>query len=360
MRHPAVSAGLCIRHIASLLLPLAFAACTRAPEAPASAVAPVVLVYATPYSPAHPFSRADRRWMDFVERRSGGTLRIQPSWSGALLSSEHSMVELRHGVVDIGLITPIYVKGGAHLIRIQSGFYAGVHSIEAQVALYHCLAKGNPQFDRELEGLVVLGVQGGNLPGVITRDRPVRSLADLKGMRLRAPTELLPVLRELGADPVNMPMGDVYSALAKGVIDGVIAPEDTFQSLHFAEVAHFFTVLQVPRGAYPARAMGAARWRRLSAAQQAVLEEGVAVWESALAEENRAALTAGQQLAQKTGVLTSTIPQADQQHFDQIYQQQAQHNAALLDRYGIDGRAVLARARASITPDGSIDCREKN
>jgi TRAP-type C4-dicarboxylate transport system substrate-binding protein len=235
-----------------------------------------------------------------------------------------------------------------------------VHSIEDQVALYHCLAAGNPQFDRELEGLVVLGVQGGNLPGVITRDRPVRSLADLKGMRLRAPTELLPVLRELGADPVNMPMGDVYSALAKGVIDGVIAPEDTFQSLHFAEVAHFFTVLQVPRGAYPARAMGTVRWRQLSAEQQAVLQEGVAVWEKALAEENRLALTAGQQLAQKSGIRTATTSPADQEMFDRIYQQQAQRNAALLERYGIDGRAVLARAQASIRADGSIDCREKD
>jgi len=360
MPHPPVRAGVYVGRIAGLLLSIAaIVGCTRAPEAPAGA-APVVLVYATPYSPAHPFSRADRRWMDFVERRSGGTLRIQPSWSGALLSSEHSMLELRHGVVDIGLITPIYVKGGAHLIRIQSGFYAGVRSIEEQVALYHCLAAGNPQFDRELEGLVVLGVQGGSLPGVITRDRPVRSLADLKGMRLRAPTELLPVLRELGADPVNMPMGDVYSALAKGVIDGVIAPEDTFQSLHFVEVAHFFTALQVPRGAYPARAMGATRWRQLSKAHQAVLEEGIPVWEKALAEENRLALTAGQKLAQKSGVLTTTISPAEQAEFDRIYRQQAQNNAALLDRYGIDGRSVLARAQASIRPDGSIDCREKD
>ena len=47
-----------------------------------------VLTYATPYSPAHPFSRADQRWMDFVEQRRGGTLRIRPSWSGALLSSD--------------------------------------------------------------------------------------------------------------------------------------------------------------------------------------------------------------------------------------------------------------------------------
>ena len=79
-------------------------------------------------------------------------------------------------------------------------------------------------------------------------------------MRIRVPTELLGVLRELGADPVNMPMGEVYSALAKGVIDGVVAPTDTFSSLHLAEVAHYFTQLRIPRGAYPARAMGMRRW----------------------------------------------------------------------------------------------------
>lgn len=341
----------------ALLLAAILAGCSRSPEAAAPGT--TVLVYATPYSPAHPFSRADRRWMDFVEKQSGGTLRIRPSWSGALLSSEHSMEELRHGVVDIGLITPIYVKGGAHLIRIQSGFYAGVDSIEEQVAMYRCLADGNPQFSRELEGLVVLAVQGGNLPGVITRDRPIRRLEDLRGMRIRAPTELLPVLRELGVDPVNMPMGDVYSALAKGVIDGVVAPEDTFRALHFAEVAHFYLGMQVPRGAYPARAMGTKRWAKLTPQQQSVLQEGVAVWEQALADENRIALIAGRELAQETGVVFTTLPPEDQALFDRIYQQEADRNAALLDRYDIDGRPVLARARASVTPEGRVDCREK-
>jgi len=340
-----------------LLMAVVLAACSRSatPTAPAQAV----LIYATPYSPAHPFSRADRRWMDFVEKRSGGTLIIRPSWSGALLSSEHSMEELRHGVVDIGLITPIYVKGGAHLIRIQSGFYAGVDSIEEQVAMYRCLADGNAQFGRELEGLVVLAVQGGNLPGIITRERAIHRLADLRGMRIRAPTELLPVLRELGVDPVNMPMGDVYSALAKGVIDGVVAPEDTFRALHFAEVAHFYLGMQVPRGAYPARAMGAKRWARLTPQHQAVLQEGVAEWEQALADENRIALSAGRELAQKTGVVFTSLPPEDQALFDRIYQQEADRNAALLDRYDIDGRPVLARARASVTPEGSVDCQEK-
>lgn len=316
------------------------------------------LVYATPYSPTHPFSRADQRWIDFVEERSGGSLRIRPSWSGALLSSEQSLIELRHGVVDIGLITPIYVKGGVHLIRAQSGFYSGVRTIEQQVALYDCLAAGNAEFEREMEGLKVLAVQGGSLPGIISNERRVESLEDLRGMRIRVPAELLDVMRDLGADPVNMPMGDVYSALAKGIIDGVVAPTDTFRALHFAEVARYYTPLAVPRGAYPARAMGMRRWLQLTEQQRSVLEASKPVWEAALADENRRALDEGWQYALEHGVVELAISAEDQARFDALYALEAERNAARLSRYGIDGEAVLAKARASIGADGRVRCRE--
>lgn len=199
-----------------------------------------VLTYASPFSPGHPFSRADIVWMKWVEQQAGGSIKIQPYWSGSLLSSEHSMHELRHGVADIGLITPIYARGGAHLIRAQAGFYGGLTTFEQQTALWRCMAAADPQFQRELHELKVLAVQGGNLPGIVTRDRPIRTLDDLSGLRLRAPSELLAVLKDLGADPIDMPMGEVYSALAKGVLDGVVAPPDTLKSLHFAEVASYF------------------------------------------------------------------------------------------------------------------------
>jgi TRAP-type C4-dicarboxylate transport system substrate-binding protein len=342
----------------ALLAMTTLAACAPAP-APASKAGVTELVYATPYSPTHPFSRADQRWMKFVEEKSGGTLRIRPSWSGALLSTEYSMEELRHGVVDIGLITPIYVKGGVHLIRIQSGFYSGASSIEAQVALYHCMADGDPQFARELQGLKVLAVQGGSLPGLIMRDRPVRSLEELKGLRIRVPTELLNVMRDLGADPVNMPMGDVYSALAKGVIDGVVAPTDTFRALHLAEVAKYYTRIRVWRGAYPARTMGMKRWNSLTRAQRDVLEAGIPVWEAALADENRRALDEGWKFAKEGGVIASDLPAAEQQRFDELYLREAERNARALARYGIDGMKAFRTSRASVAADGTVACREK-
>lgn len=327
--------------------------------APAHPAGVTTLLYASPYDANHPFSRADRTWIEWVERESGGTIRIRAIWSGELLSSEESLVELRHGVADIGLITPIYVKGGVHLIRIQSGFYAGARTFEQQVAMYRCLADDFPEFARELTGLHILAVQGGSLPGILTRTRRIRRLDDLKGLRIRAPTELLDVLHDLGAAPVNMPMDEVYSALAKGVIDGVVAPPDTLKALRFAEVAKYFYTLAVPRGAYPARAMSERRWKALTARDRAILEASTPVWEAAIARQTRAAVAAGEAFGRRRGIEFHPASPEDQRRFDALYDRDEERNAHALARYGIDGSAVFDAARRiaeGIEQTGTVLC----
>ena len=304
-----------------------------------------ILTYASPYSPMHPFSRADQVWMKWVEEQSSGTLRVQPYWAGSILSSAHSMNEIRHGVVDIGLITPIYARGGAHLIRIQAGFYAGLTTFEQQVAMYRCLAEFDPQFGRELDDLIVLAVQGGNLPGIVTRDKPISKLDDLKGLRVRAPVEILAVLKHLCADPVDMPMGEVYSALAKGVLDGVVAPADTLRSLHFAEIAQYFNTISIPRGAYAARAMGEKRWRSLTDEQRELLHRGVAVWERALADELLRADRAGETMGREQGMEFNVLPPEEVERFLDVYNQYAERGAQGAQRFGIDGVKTYRYAR---------------
>ena len=317
------------------------------------------LTYASPYTPNHTFSRADKTWMRWVQEHSGGTLRIHPIWSGALISADESMIELRHRVADIGLITPIYARGGTHLLRVQTGFYIGAKTFEQQVAMYRCLARAAPEYAHELDGLKVLAVQGGTLPGILTRTHPVQTLRDLRGLRIRVPTELLNVLRDLGADPVTMPMGEVYSSLAKGVLDGVVAPADTLKSLHFAEVAKFYTEVEVPRGAYPARAMNEQRWQSLSPEQQAVLTASIPIWEAALSQETQAAVRSGEAEGRAQGVRFTPIAPQEQRRFDQLYEQDAARSARSLARFDIDGVAVFRHARQiaqGIERTGAVSC----
>jgi TRAP-type C4-dicarboxylate transport system substrate-binding protein len=323
------------------------AACQKTPQSGE------ILTYATPYPPGHPFSRADITWIKWVEQQSHGRLRIRPYWSGALLSSDMSMAEIRHGVSDVGLITPIYTRGGAHLLRVQSGFYGGVRTIGDQVRIYDCLQARFPEIGRELDGLVILAVQGGNFPGVLTRGRPIRSLDDFKGLRLRAPTENNDVLKALGTDPVNMPMGEVYSALAKGIIDGVVAPADTIKSLHFNEVAGSFSSIRFSRGAYPARAISDKAFRRLPPDLQNLLLASRRIWEEALETELLKAEAAGIAFGQEKGIRVATMPAVQQARFDALYNRFALAQARDLATLDIDAVPVFEEAQRLVTNPAS-------
>jgi TRAP-type transport system periplasmic protein len=306
------------------------------------------LRFGSPYPPGHPFSRADRAWMEHVVSASNGRLAIQPFWSGSLLSAEQSLIELRHGIGDLGVISPIYARGGAHALRLQSGFYAGALTFDTQVAVYKCLARQFPVFDRELTGLRVLAVQGGSLPGVLTRKHPVRTLEDLKGLRLRAPAELIEVLKTLGADPLNMPMGEVYSALAKGVIDGVVAPADTLRALHFADVAQYFTGLAIPRGAYPSRAISDAALARLPDDLQRLLLESTPFWEDALEREVGQAAQLGERFGHEQGVQFLAVAASEQQRFEAAYNAAAESSVRHFVQPGVDARAIFTRAQVLV------------
>jgi TRAP-type transport system periplasmic protein len=233
-----------------------------------------------------------------------------------------------------------------------------VRSIGDQIAVYDCLAARFPEFGKELDGLHVLAVQGGNFPGVLTRTRPIRSLADFRGLRLRAQSDAIDVLKQLGADPVNMPMSEVYSALAKGVIDGVVAPADTIRSLHFSEVARTFTSIRFSRGAYPARAMSDRAWRRLPPDLQALMTRSRGIWEDALASELTRAEAGGIAFGKAHGMVFAAFPAADQARFDRLYNEDARHQAAALAKVGLDGRPVLDAAQSLIAGSGAspISC----
>jgi TRAP-type C4-dicarboxylate transport system substrate-binding protein len=190
---------------------------------------------------------------------------------------------------------------------------------------------------------------------VLTRSRPVRSLDDFKGLRLRAQSDAIDVLKALGADPVNMPMGEVYSALAKGVIDGVVAPADTIKSLHFSEVAHHFTAIRFSRGAYPARAMSDKAWRRLPPDLQALLAASKPVWEGFLNHEILAAEKAGVDFGRVNGIAFQPLAEREQARFDRLYNGFARQQAKQLAAFGLSGEPVLAEAQRLIA-GGTIRC----
>lgn len=75
-----------------------------------------------------------------------------------------------------------------------------------------------------------------------TRDKAVRSLADVKGMKIRVPSRNAGlVVESWGAVPLSMPMPEIYNALQTGVIDGVLIDATATYAFRFGEVAKYVT-----------------------------------------------------------------------------------------------------------------------
>lgn len=120
----------------------------------------------------------------------------------------------------------------------------------------------------------VLAVWYNSPMALLTRNKPVRSLADLKGLTIRAPSAIIAkALKAWGANAVTMPIPQVYNAMQTGVIDGVILGTDAVKSFRLQEVSKHATF------GFPTAAstffllMNKKSWEGLSKAQQAAIDK---------------------------------------------------------------------------------------
>lgn len=104
--------------------------------------------------------------------------------------------------------------------------------------------------------------------------RPVRTLADFQGLRLRVPNNLAQIkgTELLGASPTPLPLGDVYTALQQGVIDGVENPLFVLYGGRFHEIAKYLTLTSHIRLITP-WFTGSIFWDSLSPEHQHILLE---------------------------------------------------------------------------------------
>ena len=108
---------------------------------------------------------------------------------------------------------------------------------------------------------------------IISRDKPVKNMADLKGIKVASSGSfIVPLLQAWGAVSVPMKLPEIYNALSTGVVDAIsIAPSAIYKPWNFGEVAKYVTV-GVPGTLNPLfLVMNQKQWNRLSASQKEAL-----------------------------------------------------------------------------------------
>ena len=127
---------------------------------------------------------------------------------------------------------------------------------------------------REYKDTKVLMLWNSDTASLMSKNKPIRTLEDLKGMKIRTPSAAQSAqLEALGAIPVDMPVTQIYDNLDRGVIDASMIPMSAALDFKLVEVAKYFTI-DAPLGRSPFLvALNKARYDRLPADLRKVIDD---------------------------------------------------------------------------------------
>jgi len=118
--------------------------------------------------------------------------------------------------------------------------------------------------------------------------KPVKTVDDLKGMKLRVSPTNIPFLKAVGAVPVQMPPSDVYTAMERGLVSGYIIPTTQVKDFGLVKVTKYMLLpaLYMPSTAW---LINLDAWKKLPKHLQEFLSEKGLLWEHHYWERNQSA-----------------------------------------------------------------------
>jgi TRAP-type C4-dicarboxylate transport system substrate-binding protein len=321
--------------------------CALIPALTVTAQAQVMeLRYASPYAPAHPYSLADQKWIEKIEKETNGRVKIKPYWNGTLISSRESMTEVAKGVADIAFVTPIYEKSGVDLTKAILDFFADSDP-KVNAKIYWELYAKFPEIRKEYDKVKILAVNVGIPMYLMTNKKAVKSLDDLKGLRIRVTGDaMMRTFKTLGAEPVGMPVVEMLESFQKGIIQGVIFAHGDYKSLKLAEAVKFETENFIQdRGIYVSRAMNKEVWAKLPADVQKVFDASRDWFGETIYNESKKPEEEGKAMAVKAGVQFIKMDNTGVQKYGDTFDAENLKEAAALDAKGYPGTKIYQEAR---------------
>ena len=236
---------------------------------PTSAVAePIKLRYAQ-FAPAKTFVGVQlERWIAEVEKRTGGKVKIDAFHGGTLLGAKNMFDGVVAGTADIGTLVMAYQPGRFVVTNATSLPFGFPSARVASLTLWDLYLKYKPEAFSKVKVLTMYTSGPSNIMSKV----PVRSLADLKGLDLRASGGAAKTLKAWGANQIGMPMSATPEALQKGVVKGLFSSLEVMKDFKFAEICKYVTVTDAV--IYPfSVVMNMDKWNSLPKDVQKVMDD---------------------------------------------------------------------------------------
>lgn len=173
-------------------------------------------------SPAASVAVTNQQWVDRINEAGKGKVHITPYFAESLLKTADTYRGVQTGVADIAYFT-IGTESGFHqLNRITRLPFLGWPSQAIGTRIYQELWDKYPEFSQEFEGLTVIGLRLTPPNQLHLTSGTARLPEDLKGKKIIARSEWVEILKTVGAAPIDLGVGDWYTALDRGMAEGQI------------------------------------------------------------------------------------------------------------------------------------------
>lgn len=198
---------------------------------------PIELNYSIFFPPTHAQTKSAEAWAKEIETRTNGRVKITIFAGGALTAAPKVYEGVVNGISDLGMSCFAYTPGRFPLLEgldLPLGYPNGAVATRVATELTE---KYKPA---EIANTHVLYVHAHG-PGLLASKKTVKSLDDLKGLKVRGTGLSLKIVTALGGTPVGMAQGETYEALQKGVVDATLCPIETLKGWKQGEVINSVT-----------------------------------------------------------------------------------------------------------------------
>jgi tripartite ATP-independent transporter DctP family solute receptor len=223
----------------------------------ATMIAALLLTAVTTSAPAREFRAADTQSGDYptvqalrfmgrlIEEKTAGRLQIRVFHSRQLGEEKETIEQTRAGAIDLN-------RTNVALI----GTFVPAMNVLAMPFLFRSIEHLQKVLDGPIGdeilgsfepfGFVGLAFYDSGARSIYNSVRPVRTIADMKGLRLRVQqSELMSdMIKALGAEPIELPYGQVRTGLATKLIDGAENNWPSFVTTDHYKYAGFYTLTE--------------------------------------------------------------------------------------------------------------------
>ncbi|CCN33604.1 TRAP dicarboxylate transporter-DctP subunit [Vibrio nigripulchritudo SO65] len=237
-----------------------------------------LIVQTSTQSGGFSFQYLKDHWLPELEKRSDGSLKIQLMPIKSVMPRNETPEGVAVGILGGDLTSIAYFSGRNPAFAILGDLIGGYDS--PQQVQDFCKNGGGAEVLQQTwdkvkpRSIHVVGCGAVSKEALVAKT-PIRSVDDLKGIKIRSPEGLAAaVFRLAGASPVNIPFSEVFTSLEKGVVDAADASAYVNNDQNgFHQIAKYPLYPGIHSMAVHQFTVGKRTWIKLTTEQQTILTD---------------------------------------------------------------------------------------